>query len=419
MSGRPAAAFFGWRVMWAAFVVAIFGWGIGFYGPPVFLHAVRAIQGWPIGIVSGAVTAHFLCGALAVANMPAVYKRFGLAATTKVCAVCAALGILGWANAQAPWHLFAAAIFSGIGWAGTGGLAINMMVSPWFNRRRPAALSTAYNGASIGGVVFSPLWLALIAWFGFPAAAMLVGAAVIVTLWLLSNRYFKATPEALGMHPDGDGPTAGPDPAASDLPERAGRALWRSHAFVTYAAGFSIGLFAQVGIIAHMISLLAPALGAFGAGLAAGLATVCAILGRLVIGWLMPAGADRRRVAALVYAVQALGCGAFILAGGESVPLLLCGVVLFGLGIGNVTSLPPLIAQVEFARLDVPRAVALGTAISQATFAFAPATFGLLREWSSNGDADIVNVPAFFVTAAAIQFLAGCCYMAGRRNVHG
>ena len=25
--------FFGWRVMWAAFVVAMFGWGIGFYGP--------------------------------------------------------------------------------------------------------------------------------------------------------------------------------------------------------------------------------------------------------------------------------------------------------------------------------------------------------------------------------------------------
>jgi hypothetical protein len=73
MTGRPPAAFFGWRVMWAAFVVAIFGWGIGFYGPPVFLHAVQATHGWPIGIVSAAVTAHFLCGALAVANMPAVY----------------------------------------------------------------------------------------------------------------------------------------------------------------------------------------------------------------------------------------------------------------------------------------------------------------------------------------------------------
>ena len=29
--------FHGWRVVGAAFVVAVFGWGMGFYGPPVFL----------------------------------------------------------------------------------------------------------------------------------------------------------------------------------------------------------------------------------------------------------------------------------------------------------------------------------------------------------------------------------------------
>ncbi len=58
------------------------------------------------------------------------------------------------------------------------------------------------------------------------------------------------------------------------------------------------------------------------------------------------------------------------------------GTGLFGLDIGNVTSLPPLIAQADFAEIDVPHAIALSTAIAQATFAFAPATFGLLREWS-------------------------------------
>jgi len=32
-----SSRFYGWRVVAAAFVLAIFGWGIGFYGPPVFL----------------------------------------------------------------------------------------------------------------------------------------------------------------------------------------------------------------------------------------------------------------------------------------------------------------------------------------------------------------------------------------------
>ena len=410
----PATRFFGWRVMWAAFVIAIFGWGVGFYGPPVFLHTLQT-RGWPIGLVSAAVTAHFLLGALAVANMPRLYARIGLAATTKLCAVCTAVGIAGWAAAQAPWQLFIAAIFSGFGWAGSSALAINMMVSPWFNRLRPAALSTAYNGGSVGGVIFSPLWVALIAVAGFPATSVLIGAAMVAALWVLSDRYLSVRPGDIGALPDGD--AAGSlqaNGAATDAPLRPGRALWTSRAFVTYASGFAIGLFVQVGIIAHLISLLAPAVGTFAAGLAAGLATSCAIAGRMGVGWLLPAGADRRLAAAATYAVQACGCLAFILAGGQSVPLLLLGVVLFGVGIGNVTSLPPLIVQVEFAPADVPRAVALGTAIAQGAFAFAPVIFGLIREWAAAGGPVGTSHALVFMVAAAIQMVAAIAYLLGR-----
>ncbi|MGI9437978.1 MAG: MFS transporter, partial [Geminicoccaceae bacterium] len=56
-----------------------------------------------------------------------------------------------------------------------------------------------------------------------------------------------------------------------------------------------------------------------------------------------------------------------------------------GIGIGNVTSLPPLIAQAEFSRTEVAGAIALATAIAQATYAFAAAVFGLLREWPVRG----------------------------------
>jgi MFS family permease len=194
----PSQGFFGRRVMWAAFAVAVFGWGVGFYGPPVFLHTLQQTRGWSIGLVSAAVTTHFLLGALTVASMPAIYRRLGVSATTKLASVCAAVGIAGWAHAQAPWHLFLATIFSGFGWAGTGTFAINMMISPWFERRRPAALSTAYNGASVGGVLFSPLWVALISVVGFPAASLLVGGVMVTLLWLLSDRYFGLTPADIG-----------------------------------------------------------------------------------------------------------------------------------------------------------------------------------------------------------------------------
>ncbi|MFX5760823.1 hypothetical protein ABTE44_19020, partial [Acinetobacter baumannii] len=91
-----------------------------------------------------------------------------------------------------------------------------------------------------------------------------------------------------------------------------------------------LGLFAQIGLIAHLFSLLVPALGAQYAGLAMGFATLCAIAGRTLVGWLMPIDADRRLVGCLAYAVQIGGSLVFILAGGDNIVLLLLGVALFG-----------------------------------------------------------------------------------------
>ena len=75
-----------------------------------------------------------------------------------------------------------------------------------------------------------------------------------------------------------------------------------------------MGLFAQIGLIAHLFSLLVPALGAQLAGLAMGGATAAAIVGRTLVGWLMPIGADRRLVACVSYVAQFVGSIAFLVA---------------------------------------------------------------------------------------------------------
>jgi hypothetical protein len=203
-------------------------------------------------------------------------------------------------------------------------------------------------------------------------------------------------------------------PAAKPL---SGLLLWRDRKFLTLSAGMALGLSGQIGLTAHLFSLLVPALGAQQAGFAMASVTAMAIIGRSLLGWAMPLKTDRRLVACAGYAAQFAGSVVFIGAAGTGVPLMLLGVVLFGAGFGNATSLPPLIAQREFVKDDVSRVVALIVGIAQAAYAFAPATFGLLREIAPTvPGATAPSASGVFAAAALAQGLAICAFLAGRER---
>lgn len=415
MNSTAEGGFFGWTVVRGAFVLAICGWGLGFYGPPIFLHVIHTTKGWSLGLVAAAITVHYLAGAIAVANLPRLHARWGLMRVTRAGAVALGLGIVGWSLAAAPWQLFPVAVLSGLGWATLGAAAVNAIVAPWFARGRPAALALAYNGASFGGILMSPLWVLSIQAFGFPLAASLIAATVIAILWLLAGQVFVHSPGSLGQRPDGDAADAQDTaPAAPVRPPLPAAALWGERRFRTLAGATALGLFAQTGLLAHLFSLIVPALGEMVAGIAMACATLAAVTGRTLLAAVMPADADRRLIAAASYAVQVVGCGALMLSHGNDPGLIWTGVALFGLGIGNVVYLPPLIAQSEFAPSDVPRVVALTVALGQGLYAFAPVAFGLLREAipsaAGAGDAPLVHALAAAVFSAAIVTL-----LVGRR----
>ena len=84
--------------------------------------------------------------------------------------------------------------------------------------------------------------------------------------------------------------------------------------------------------------------------------------------------------------------------------------MLFGLGVGNLTSLPPLITQKTFASHDVATVVALLTSVNQAVFALAPVAIGLLRDATTS-----YVLP--FVIAAVLQAIAAAIIVFGRRYI--
>jgi MFS family permease len=400
--------FFGQTVLTCTFILAVVGWGIGFYGPPIYMQAVMERTGWPIAQVSAAVTLHFLSGTLVIANLPRIYARFGVPAITLLGSIVLGVGVNIWAQANQLWVLYAGAICSGIGWVTLGAAAVNTLIAPWYIKERPKALGKAYNGASLGGAIFSPLWVFLIERFGFGTAALVITLTAVALMGSFAFLVFNKSPQSLGQHPDN---AALPEPiatSASVAPWTAAQTL-KSAKFRTLAAGMSLGLFAQIGLIAHLYSILVGRMGAHNASFAMGLATASAMGGRYLAARLMTQGIDRRQLACLGYAIQMLGT--LMLLGLDSHPAVAwVAVLLIGSGIGNATSLPPLIAQTEFSREQTARVIALMVAISQATYAFAPASFGLIRSsFSEPGQAIIALVVAAVVvqTLAILSFYLG------------
>ncbi|MDU9036260.1 MFS transporter [Pseudomonas corrugata] len=393
--------FFGKTVLACTFILAMIGWGIGFYGPPIYMQSVMERTGWPIAQVSTAVTLHFLSGTIVIANLPRLYARFGIPAITVLGSIFLGIGVNIWAQANQLWVLYAGAMCSGIGWVTLGAAAVNTLIAPWYNKERPQALGKAYNGASMGGVVFSPLWVWLIEGFGFATAALVISLAALLLIGIFAFLVFNKTPQGLGQHPDNAEQTEPVPPATSATPWTVMQTLEVAD-FRSLAAGMSLGLFAQIGLIAHLYSILVGRMGAHDASFAMGLATASAMGGRYIAARLMIQGINRRLLACQGYAIQLLGT--LMLLGLDLHPTVAwMAVVLIGSGIGNATSLPPLIAQTEFSREHTARVIALMVAISQATYAFAPAFFGLVRTAFSHPNHAIAAV----VTAAVIvQVLA-------------
>src|SRR5438128_6273159 len=132
--------FFGWKVVGIAFTVAFFGFGLGFYSPGLYLPILHQHHGWPIGLISFAITGYYVLGATLVVFLGDAFDRFGARTVVLFSMSALAIGVLAIARLSAPWQMSPAFAVMAFGWAGMGGGAIPLIVAPWFEKRRGLAV---------------------------------------------------------------------------------------------------------------------------------------------------------------------------------------------------------------------------------------------------------------------------------------
>jgi len=397
------AIYHGWKVVGCAFLIAVFGWGFGFYGIGVFLAELVERRGWATSSVSSAVTLLYLVGAALIAFIGSAFERFG--PRRVVLAGMSAMGAaaIGLTWITRPWQLYVVFPLMAVGWAAMSGAALNVIVAPWFERRRGLAISIAFNGAAVGGVLLVPALVFFIGRIGFRAAVLslvtaMVGVLTPLVLWLLVRG-----PEVLGLGPDGDAPTPRTTGITAGGGIRQTRDFMRTWHFWSVALPFALGLTAQISIIIHQVSFLKPTLGTEGAAWAVSLTSVCAVLGRLTVG-LFVDRVNRRAAIAGNFLLQATSV--VLMLSGPGPALLYVACAMFGLGVGNTTSLPSVIVQAEFPRAAFGQVVSTIIAINQFTYSFGPGLLGWLRDRFGGYDVAFAGCLMLQLAAVAILLLS-------------
>jgi MFS family permease len=399
-SHAAVGVYHGWLVVGAAFLVALFGWGLGFYGPAIYLAALQSRHEWSTAAISSAITTYYLFGATLVLVAGSIFERFGARRVVSAGTVAMAYGVVLLALITDPWHVYAAFAVMSLGWAAMSGAAINIIVAPWFDKRRGLAVSLALNGASAGGVIVAPLLIHLIG--RFDLAVALLWAASLMLVVLLPTVALVLRPKRHGERDQADDGSPVRDSSQSAAEAWQMSTVLRNSNFLTISIPFALGLTAQVGFLTHQVAYLSAAIGTVAAGWAVSLTTSSAVVGRILTG-LFVDKIDRRATASGNFCIQILGIG--LLVSYASTATLYLGCVLFGIGVGNMISLPGLIVQQEFPKHHFSRVVSLIIAINQFSFAFGPGLLGYLHRAEGNYITALVAC-ALMQSAAAIIVVA-------------
>jgi MFS family permease len=259
------------------------------------------------------------------------------------------------------------------------------------------------------GVIIAPVLTFLTARYGFGlAVGALVGSMLtilmpVVILVLRPRRADECDP------PDTDvaEPRVPTSPAGAERFRLA--SVLCSARFISISVPFALGLTAQVGFFTHQIAYLSPTIGTVAAGWTISLTTFAAVVGRIVGSFIVDQF-DRRIISGLNFIVQMLGMAMLAIA--TTPTLLYLGCALFGLGGGNLTSLPGLLVQQEFPKQHFARIVSLVVAINQFSFAFGPTLLGQVE--TGEGSYRLGLLICLSIEAVAAIIVAAPVVLGGR-----
>lgn len=336
------------------------------------LNALSGEAGFPVTVASTAVSIFFFTSGVVGLGIAVLLERYDVRYTITVGTLLAGASLAAVGHVTSEWQLYLVYMLFGIGFSASGLLPATTLVTRWFQKRRALALSVASTGLSIGGVTITPVSAVVIDSIGIGASSPILGGVYIVGILPISLLVLRSQPEDMGLAADGEARSS-ESSAAYDgvlfmdaLKQRYFWALGISYIFV---------MMAQVGGIAHQYGIVREYLEGHAAAMALGVLPLFSILGRLAGGIIVD------RVSAWRFTLIMMALQAVSLAGlgvGANTLFLLLNLALFGITVGNLLMLQPLLIAESYGLIQYSRIYSFSNLLTMIGVGLGPGVMGYL-----------------------------------------
>lgn len=254
-----------------------------------------------------------------------------------------ALAYIGFGFATNIYVFYILSLFVGYGFLSTTILPVSILISNWFISKRGLALSLAFTGLGIGGVIFSQLVTFLINSFGWSTTYKIYGLLMLIVILPVVLFIIKVKPQEMGLKPYGAEEVISKETTkinkGTDNKNTSNNIVKTSYFMLLIVGAVFVGISKNSGL-GQFPPVLASIHGDATAATIISIYSAVGILGKIVLGHINDLHGS---IKSTIYATFILALSYFFMLFSEHTIAVVIMAILFGMGNAIGTVLPPLI----------------------------------------------------------------------------
>jgi len=354
-NSNPSKIFYGWWIVIASFLVALYTGGVIYYGFTAFFEPIAKEMGWSYTQISLAASLRGLEVGLLAPVVGILADRLGPRKVLFGGILITAAGLFLLSSASSLFTFYVAFALLAIGLSACSVAVLLTALANWFHRKIGLATGIASSGYGFSGILI-PVVVGLIAVYDWRMTLNICALGMIVMILPLSL-LFRHRPEQYGYSLDGqeEGTAVYPNYSGSlpvaEVEVRAKQAL-KSGIFWRLTLSRMYHLMTIAAITTHVMPYLSSiGISRSTSSLVATGIPLMSIIGRFGFGWL---GDKFNRRLMTTTNFLLIGCGTlcFAYVSNKDILLLIVFLFLLGIGYGGSNSLLPALGREYFGRTN-------------------------------------------------------------------